>query len=200
MRKLLLTTAAVAAAIAGAFADGPSFGTFTDTRDGKTYKTAVIGGKRWMAENLNYPPQSGRYWCYELNSSNCDKYGMLYDFHTARTVCPKGFHLPSRLEWDNLTAAAGGKNTAGEKLKSTDGWKEYGDITAADNYGFSALPGGARYIAGFFDNAGYSGIWWTATEHSSGIAYYRYMLHYNFNVGEDSYGAGNGFSVRCVAD
>jgi len=41
MRKLLLTTAAVAAAIAGAFADETAFGTFFDTRDGQTYKTMV---------------------------------------------------------------------------------------------------------------------------------------------------------------
>ena len=40
MRKLLLTTAAVAAAIAGAVAGEPSFGTFTDTRDGQTYRKA----------------------------------------------------------------------------------------------------------------------------------------------------------------
>jgi hypothetical protein len=43
MRKLILTTAAVAAAIAGAVAGEPSFGTFTDTRDGQTYKTVKIG-------------------------------------------------------------------------------------------------------------------------------------------------------------
>jgi uncharacterized protein (TIGR02145 family) len=134
MRKLLLTTAAVAAAIAGAVAAEPSFGTFTDTRDGQTYKTVKIGKQTWMAQNINYQTKNGS-WCYENNESNCKKYGRLYDWKTAKTVCPAGWKLSDADDWNVLVvmvgggrvvAPAGGRHeTAGKILKSKSGWGDF---------------------------------------------------------------------------
>jgi len=132
-------------------------GTFTDSRDGKTYKIVTIGRKKWMAENLNYQPQSGNSWCYDNNNSNCDKYGRLYDWKTAMTVCPEGWYLPSRREWDNLGETVGGKKKiihmtekiywygAGKKLKKLYGWNDYKGQSGngTNEYGFSALPSGS---------------------------------------------------------
>jgi uncharacterized protein (TIGR02145 family) len=145
-------------------------GTFTDSRDGKTYKTATLGGKTWMAENLSY--QIGGSRCFDDDNSNCKKYGRLYDWQTAKTACPAGWRLPNDSEWENLveTAAADGVGKvscddmsceefwhgAGTKLKAASGWNDNGNGT--DDYGFSALPGG-RYVC----CTGEVGFWWSAT-------------------------------------
>jgi Listeria/Bacterioides repeat len=182
-------------------------GMLTDGRDGKKYKTVTmiegkrLLGKRWMAENLNYQTASGS-WCYEDNNSNCGKYGRLYDWNTAKTVCMSGWHLPSRQEWSDLVKFAGGDKKAGKKLKAGNGWNNYYKKSGngTDNFGFSALPGGYRGSDGYFRNAGNFGYWWTATEYSGGYAYYRLMDYYLGYVGENSNGKSIGFSARCVQD
>ena len=79
------------------------FGSFTDPRDGKTYKTVKIGNQVWMAENLNYDAGSGS-WCYE----DCSQYGRLYNWETAKGVAPQGWHLPSKSEFETLLNNLGG--------------------------------------------------------------------------------------------
>jgi len=178
-----------------------NYGSLRDSRDGKTYKTAVIGGKRWMAENLNYLPQSGQSWCYNKDDSYCGKYGRLYDWNTAITICPAGWHLPSREEWNNLVTMSGGSSAAGKKLKAGSGWNPYKGKTGngTDDYGFSALPGGSRHPAGGgFFAVGYHGNWWTTADPNS--AYYRGAYYDNDGIREINTVKGFGFSVRCVQD
>jgi uncharacterized protein (TIGR02145 family) len=221
MRKLLLTTAAVAAAIglAGCGKTPPqelvsiTYDTLTDTRDGQTYKTVKIGTQIWMAQNLNYQTESGS-WCYKDSASYCKQYGRLYDWNTAKTVCPNGWRLPSREDWDSLGQAVGGEKVpfddgkidwggAGKKLKSKSGWDNKKDGISGngtDDFGFSALPGGYRDSGGYFDNAGNNGYWWSATEGSDDIAYGRSMNYYGDDVYEDDLYESGAFSARCVQD
>jgi len=183
--------------------------TFTDTRDGKVYKMVTINSKTWMAENLNYATTNGS-WCHSGISSNCEKYGRLYDWSTAMAgsasssynpsgvqgICPAGWHLPSQAEWNNLITYAGGSATAGTKLKSTSGW--VGE-NGTDNYGFWALPGGFRNNSeGSFGGNGYYGYWWSSTQSGTDGAYAKYMDYGNSHVLDGSYYKSDGFSVRCV--
>jgi uncharacterized protein (TIGR02145 family) len=180
--------------------------TFTDTRDGKIYKTVKIGEQVWMAENLNYEADGSK--CYNDSTAYCDKYGRLYNWETAMSACPNGWHLPSSEKWDilyryvdsaNGTSSPYESKTAGKYLKAMSGWDRNGN--GDDKYGFFALPGGSGYSAGnFFDDVGYNGYWWTASEHDSYNAYIR-------NISYDSdhaYHNGSGkyflFSVRCLQD
>ncbi|MDR2579197.1 MAG: fibrobacter succinogenes major paralogous domain-containing protein [Chitinispirillales bacterium] len=171
-------------------------GSFTDPRDGQTYRTVKIGDFTWMAENLNY--QAHDSWCYDNDRTNCSKYGRLYTWDAARTACPTGWHLPSRKGWDNLVRAAGGTTKAGERFKSRTGWKDNSNGT--DDYGFSALPGGFRHLDGSFDVAGDQGYWWSDAERGSSDAYYRQMSFNYEDIDEYPNDKGHGFSVRCAKD
>ena len=88
-------------------------------------------------------------WCYNDDASNCSKYGRLYTWAAAmdsvgtlstngkgcgygttcsptypvRGICPEGWHLPTKAEFETLFTAVGGQSTASKVLKSTSGWR-----------------------------------------------------------------------------
>jgi uncharacterized protein (TIGR02145 family)/uncharacterized repeat protein (TIGR02543 family) len=196
-------------------------GALSDPRDRKAYKTVTIGNTTWMAENLNYRPRSGESWCYENSNSHCKKYGRLYDWNTAKTVCPSGWHLPSSQEWDSLGRAVGGKRRipdlygeigwfgagTGKMLKSARGWgMGIYNGNGTDEYGFSALPGGCYLGAGAFRSVGLVGNWWTATEryrdyyHDRSMSYSRKISYETGDMREEIDVESYGYSVRCVRD
>ena len=147
---------------------GNAVDTFTDNRDGRTYRTVKIGSLTWMVENLNFVMDSSV--CYDNDESNCQKYGRLYNWETAMKACPAGWRLSSDEDWVNLALAAAGKcngrvhwKIAGKKLKSKTNWSDWGG-NGTDDYGFSALPGGLGDFDSSFSYAGNIGYWWSATE------------------------------------
>jgi uncharacterized protein (TIGR02145 family) len=175
------------------------YGSFTDSRDGKTYKTVKIGEQVWMAENLNYEAQGSL--CYDNDNANCAKYGRLYNWETAKEVCPSGWHLPSEDEWKTLINVAGG-DEAGKNLKAANGWNSDGEDSGngTDDYGFSALPGGIGDSDGSFSDVGYDGYWWSSSECNSSIAYGPYMNNLIELVYSGSCYKSYLRSVRCVQD
>jgi uncharacterized protein (TIGR02145 family) len=182
------------------------------TCGGQTYRTVQIGNQKWFAENLNYNASGSR--CYDDDPANCTKYGRLYYWNTAKTVCPNGWHLPSKDEWDVLMTAVGGSSTAGTKLKVTNGWYDCGPSGSSeynlceDSFGFSALPGGEGYSDGYglsddsFSSVGSYGFWWSASVfgETSSVAYYCHMRYFNEHVSWVIEGGRNLLSVRCLQD
>ena len=208
-----------------------TYGSMTDGRDKKVYKTIKIGGQTWMAENLNYFDKTlnNRSWCFGASDStttaNCAVAGRLYTwaaaidsaklykdmsidcgYHKTCTlpdtvygICPPGWHLPTRAEWDTLITEVGGQSNTGIVLKSQTGWFDNYDGT--DDVGFSGLPVGIRnYDGDAFDDDGFNARFWSATEYSSYGAYY---MDLDNNCYDASLRTGNknyGFSVRCLMD
>jgi len=193
--KSLLMTIAISLIAMSSFAQVK--GTFTDSRDGKIYITVKIGTQTWMAENLAYEARRGC-WAYDNNATNVAKYGYLYDWETAKTVCPTGWHLPTDDEWTTLTTYLGGEAFSGEKMKSTRGWFENGNGT--NTSGFSALPGGYRSKYDTFDNVGSYGYWWSSTESYAATAWNWYICCKYSYVDRFSYNKSLGHSVRCIRD
>jgi uncharacterized protein (TIGR02145 family) len=135
---------------------------FTDSSDGKTYKTVKIGDQVWMAENLNYDAGDGS-WCYKDSLSNCDKYGRLYDWETAKRAAPKGWHLPNKEEFETLLKYSGG-----------EGAESYKQILPGGLSGFNVLFGGWRGDDDHFYRVGKNASFWSSSphgeEHAWGLA------------------------------
>jgi len=166
------------------------------TYRGDTYQTVVIGTQTWFQSNLNYAIDGSK--CYGDDPANCAKYGRLYNWETAMSLCPYDWHLPNDAEWKIL------KDFAGVKLKAASGWNDDGNGT--DDYGFSALPGGKYEMLGRnfeFQDVGYVGIWWSATENKE--AGYANTLYISKGCSgcDAPMNIGNGtktglYSVRCL--
>ncbi len=185
--------------------------TIVDARDNRIYTTVQIGNQCWLAENLNYA--IGNSWCYDSISDSCAIYGRLYDWSTALTACPAGWHLPSDDEWKILEGTMDSQYPIGDpewddggwrgydvgkNMKSASGWYNNGNGTGL--YGFGALPGGSRYSNGSFYDLGYNGTWWSSSETSGATAWTRHLGFDHDGSYRDYDSKTLWYSVRCLKD
>ena len=172
------------------------YGILKDDRDGKIYKTIVIGSQTWMAENLNYETDGS--FCRNDDNSYCVKYGRLYTWSTATVACPSGWHLPTVEEYETLFSAVGGKSVAAKKLKSRSGWAE--GYNGTDDYGFSANP--SIYREGYeivTSDWEYFGYFWTATDDDGESDFaYHLMLYTGDSVEIRFESKSYWYPVRCL--
>jgi len=195
--------------------------------DGNVYTSETIGTQIWMIENLKTTKYNDgspiplitdntawrnattqAYCWYNNEIGNKDPYGALYNWFAVNTdkLCPKGWHVSSESDWNDLIDFLGGETVAGGKLKTpgtiegNNGLWYQPNVDATNETKFSALPGGMRGN-GFYD-FGYGGEWWSSSEYSSARAFYFYINNFDGTVGHTVDGGGkeNGFSVRCIKD
>lgn len=163
-------------------------GSFTDARDGKTYKTVKIGNQVWIAENLNYDAGNGTY-CYDDNSSNCAQYGRLYTLEAAKRAVPPGWHLPSKSEFDQLLKYLGGS-----------GENAYNKLTKTDTCSFHVLFAGCRYSSGGYYFLGSDASFWSSSAYAPDSAWYLSVYSSNRKADLGSSLKNGGFSIRCMKD
>jgi uncharacterized protein (TIGR02145 family) len=204
-------------------------GSLIDPRDGITYETVKIGDQWWMAKNLGFIPyvsplftDKGIYVYdflgFDVNKATkteeYKKYGCLYNWKVANTVCPPGWHLPSDQEWKQLEQALG----MPEEESDNENYRLSGrvdlKIMSADckndnpgnnESGFNGMFGGISFTNGnmymtdtVFCLIRVSGEFWTSTKYDSTKAWTRNIYERVPGLGRAGFPVSNGHSVRCV--
>ncbi len=182
--------------------------------------------RQWIRDNMFYtsrpsgfdPFEDGR--CYDDVGDNCVDFGRLYTWHAANgprrntaapfwegtDICPIGYHVPSKEEWEELINAAGGQGA--NAVLSHESWPGLFDIDR-NLSGFSAYPFGF-FVPG--SNAGQSGFqglgndayFWTSTEivGITGTREAAWAVHMTKEGGVEIVPAVKtlGMSCRCIRD
>lgn len=144
--------------------------------------------------------------CPEGDSRNCKRLGRLYSWAEARSVCPEGWRLPTKEDFESLVAATSedaaqspSLSRAGAALKSSDGWFKKGN--GSDALGFRALPAGYRGADGKFDGIGGYAYFWSATEDAENResnAFYLFLSFSSDAASLNAFAKEDYRSVRCV--
>lgn len=159
-----------------------------DNRDNKYYKIVKIGNQIWMAENLAFNYGSGC-WAYDNNLSNVTKYGYLYNWETAKYVCPSGWRLPSKSDFETLLNNVGGS-----------GGSAYQALIPSGRSGFSAPFGGWRGSNGYVGYIGRSAFFWSSSTFDATYSWHLFIDSSSSNAYIYYYDKSSGLSVRCLQD
>ena len=197
-------------------------GTLTDV-DGNIYNYVTIGSQTWMSENLkttryrngdiiptvsdntafsNLTTGASDYSNNDVN--NLKDYGRIYNWYAVndnRNICPKGWHIPSDVEWMTLMTSLGGMSPAGGKMKQTGTtfWNAPNDY-ATNSSGFNGVGAGFRNMDGAFMHFKQSAYFWSSTSVSPTNATAWYLYYTYGDVKNGSYSKRQSYCIRCVKD
>ena len=185
-----------------------------DSRDNNRYPIVRMGAYRWMGANLKYadsvasPNLAGNFWGSAFYSWTAamdlpdDTDPATYEFTLPhRGICPEGWHMPTKAEWDSLFAFAEKFGPAGKMAYSLMGgysWAGYEKVL--NTFGFDIPASGRRELNGDFKNDGRGAYFWFVSQEENKLQYY-YLWNSEAEalIGKSS-GPDLGLNVRCVED
>lgn len=188
--------------------------------DNNYYPVVEINGVYWMGKNLKtsklndgtvipnvtgnteWSSLSTMAYCTYLNSSSYGNiYGFLYNEFAVNSqkLCPLGWHVSSKSDWDALIAYCGDSSAIKLREQGNQYWESVTSAKATNEFGFSAVGGAWRVYNGNFSNVlnEYALFWSPSTSLDSK---YVQINCFNKDVYQSSYTYTNGYSVRCVKD
>ena len=181
---------------------------------GDTYETIEINGQCWFKENLRYLPtvmgasnastDEPRYYVYgyqgnliseAMETDEYQTYGALYNYpaviSSTIALCPSGWHIPSNVEWIELSDNLGGNLVSGHKLKDNIVWN------GSNESGFTAIPAGYKNINIFTGIGDVTYFWHSTPDGPNGT---NTILGNSAETLISSTYQGHGMSVRCIKD
>lgn len=166
-------------------------------QNGNSYQVKRMpDGKDWTTKNINIDLPGS--FCYDSLPSNCERYGRLYTWKTAMTVCSQlgeGWRLPTSDEWKTLAKQYGGIFDD----SNDNGKTAYLALTDGGASQFNALLSGGRDLRGGYGRIDAHGFYWTSTETNGSMAWFA-----NFGKGRPALYLQNdgekprAFAVRCI--
>lgn len=197
------------------------FGIVTDT-NGNTYQTVTIGTQEWMMENLIATSFSnGDPITLQTNTNTCndpayrlrngwaeDVYYNGFAVNDSRNVCPTGWHVPTKADFEILLDVFGDYDavdnswSSGAALKSDDGsWTTQSGLGNNDSY-LNIVQNGSMYCSSSTAyNTGQARFY--TTDHDSGSQFYMTLGEQNNKVyfySNSGYPSDYLNKVRCVKD
>lgn len=124
---------------------------FIDIRDDKRYPIVYIGDQIWFGKNLNYNTPTDDA-CYNFEEGLCDTDGRFYKWEIAQDICPKGWKVPSQLDYEKLLTTVNYDNAA---------------LGIGGNSGFDIIRTGTYYAGYPFNARGeFTNIWTSTVDES----------------------------------
>jgi uncharacterized protein (TIGR02145 family) len=129
--------------------------------DGTVYPTKLLANNLWMTTNLKLDlPDS---YCYNNTNENCEKYGRLYTWESAKEGCKtlgNGWHLPTSTEWRQIALLYKGTAQDSSAIRKA----AYKELLLGGSSGLNAVLGGGRELDGKYARMEAHGFYWTSTE------------------------------------